>query len=200
MKDPYVTTDKVIKALNRIFIKRFRQANGDLLFMDELNVLKYCDDMYEEMLETVKKYFLLLARKIYGAYLLNGAKGKQITKAWVNKILYAYDDLAMYVFINEVDRKAQRFAESVIASEDNEKQIKQGLTYWSKMVQQYADTVTHQAVIQAFKDSGVVKVVWVTQKDNRVCLDCVELDGEVFDIDKLPLRPHWGCRCTIRPL
>jgi SPP1 gp7 family putative phage head morphogenesis protein len=45
--------------------------------------------------------------------------------------------------------------------------------------------------------SSVETVQWVTAEDERVCQQCEHLDGLVFPIDKVPNRPHIGCRCKI---
>lgn len=196
MKDPYEYTDKVIAILNRKAIKRFRQSGSDLLFLDELNVLKYTTSMYHSLLEDAKKYYLILAREIYKRY---GGNKKRINMAWVNKRLSAYDDVTMYVFLYEVDRKAQRYAESMIASGTATKYVNIGLRTWTDMVNQYADTLTFDALVDAYKDSGVKEVMWKSEKDERVCHTCYRMDGTVYPINKIPDKPHWRCRCTVIP-
>lgn len=53
-----------------------------------------------------------------------------------------------------------------------------------------------QTQLQAYKDNNIVKVVWVTEKDDKVCDDCQSKEGKVFDIDKIdPLPEHPNCRC-----
>ena len=198
MSNPYDYTDRIITVLNRKFIKRFNQAGSDLLFMDELNVLRYCEDMYDELLNITRRYFLRLAKQTYKTY--HKAHRVRVDMKWIDKILNEPDDIVMYIFVTETDRKASRFAESMIASGEKRSQVKVGLRYWSKMVEQFADTITYDAMTKAFKDGGAKKVMWLAEHDNRTCGECWRLDREIFDIDKIPPRPHWGCRCWLKPI
>lgn len=59
--------------------------------------------------------------------------------------------------------------------------------------------ITATATIQA------PKMIWVSERDGRVCPECKNLDGLVFSIDDPSLpRPvrstHFGCRCRLLPL
>lgn len=60
----------------------------------------------------------------------------------------------------------------------------------------------NQAALEQYRVAGVVRVKWLTGRDERVCDYCGPLDGKVFPIDDLP----WGappihpqCRCTASP-
>jgi SPP1 gp7 family putative phage head morphogenesis protein len=47
-----------------------------------------------------------------------------------------------------------------------------------------------------WKWNDVQKVVWCTVRDWRVCPECDERDGEVYDLDDCPVLPHHSfCRC-----
>lgn len=50
-------------------------------------------------------------------------------------------------------------------------------------------------------DNGIkndVKYVkWITEHDDRVCADCEQYDGMIFEIDNVASRPHIGCRCEL---
>lgn len=42
------------------------------------------------------------------------------------------------------------------------------------------------------------KYVWHSDKDEKTCDKCKELDGQVFEMDEeVPERPHPNCRCTV---
>ena len=47
-------------------------------------------------------------------------------------------------------------------------------------------------------------VIWITERDSRVCPICSPLDGQTFDIDESPPQPvddtHPGCRCRLLPV
>lgn len=57
-----------------------------------------------------------------------------------------------------------------------------------------------EATLDRYKQSGVVnKVQWWAAKDERLCDDCGEKHGNIYDFDKLPDR-HVLCRCTLLPV
>jgi len=53
---------------------------------------------------------------------------------------------------------------------------------------------------QTMKESGIKKYMWVTARDDKVCIICKHYDGKVFDINSgiLPVKStHVNCRCSI---
>lgn len=126
---------------------------------------------------------------------------KPAVRKWINqKVLGKPNDITHYTYNNEVDRKRERTTEAVNSSTDKKKEFHRGLVYWSQMSSEYADIVTDEATLEAFRDSGVKKVRWVTEQDDRVCKVCGPRDGKVYPIDKVPPQPHWGCRCRLEPV
>lgn len=109
---------------------------------------------------------------------------------------YKFDS---YVYMHEIERKCARFAESILASDNRAREVETALRYWSNMVTQYAIDITDKAVEQAYLDNDVEKVVWVTIKDERRCVECRKRDGKIYDIAKVPPKPHLGCRCYLLP-
>lgn len=192
----YEQTDKVIRYLNKRFIRIFNKARV-VLDMDELHILNHSHGMYEELLGVTTEQYLKLAKRTYRKY--SAYEDWDMDMAWLLGLLDEYDPVTKYVFLHEVDRKRARFAESVIASPTKEKEIKVSLRYWSQMVNQYAITVTDRAALKAYEDMGVEEVIWVTTPDERRCKVCAGREGKVYKIDKAPAKPHWGCRCYLRP-
>ena len=43
------------------------------------------------------------------------------------------------------------------------------------------------------------KIVWETEKDLRVCEVCRNRDGKVYELKRVPKKPHYNCRCWLRP-
>ena len=157
--------------------------------MDELNVIRAAKKMYSGLDATAKKSFLRIARSIY----------KDADDAFIFLILDDYDPVVKYVYTHEVDRKRARFAEAFIASPNKRAEIRTALRLWSAMIAQYTINVTDAATIQSYKDSGVTHVRWVSVEDKRRCDDCRKRDGVVYGIDKIPPKPHIGCRCYVVP-
>ena len=192
----YEHTDKIIKYLNKRFIRIFNKAKN-LTSFDELNVIKYSREMYDELEQITEKAFLLLARQVYREH--SESQVTDIVPAWLLGVLKAYNPVTKYVYLHEVDRKRSRFAESLIASDTKAKEVETALRYWSAMVTQYAIEVTDAAVKQAYIDDGVKKVKWITMEDERRCSECEKRDGNVYNITEVPPKPHIGCRCYLVP-
>lgn len=193
----YEYTDKIIRYLTKRFVRLFGNAKSNLLPMDEVNVLRYSHTFYGNLEEITEIYFLKLAKKVYRDTATN--KKRKIDKKWLHDTLSQYDPVTMYVYLHEVDRKRARFAEAIIASSNRAFEVEKALRYWSRMVNQYAVEITDKAVIDAYIDNDVPKVIWVTVDDERRCEDCAKRDGKIYDIDDIPPKPHLNCRCILLP-
>ena len=193
----YEYTDKIIRYLTKRFVRLFGDAKSNLLPMDEVNVLRYSHTFYGNLEEITEIYFLKLAKKVYRDTATN--KKRKIDKKWLHDTLSQYDPVTMYVYLHEVDRKRARFAEAVIASSNRAFEVEKALKYWSRMVNQYAVEITDKAVIDAYIDNNVHKVIWVTVDDEKRCKECAKRDGEIYDIDDIPPKPHPNCRCILLP-
>ncbi len=123
-----------------------------------------------------------------------------ITLEWLLAFLEEYSPVTKYVFNHEVERKMARCAESIISSPvSKDKEVMTALRLWAQMVAEYALEVTDEATKQAYKDSGVKKVIWLSFEDSRRCKTCKDRHNKVYDIDKIPPKPHIGCRCYVMP-
>lgn len=180
--------------MNRILISSFRKLKS-LASFDKLNVISDVNDMYKKVLSFATKNYKKLAAYYYG----KATDGKKIKDDWVDEYLVEYNPVTKYIFIPELERKKGRLIEVVANSDTKAKDIDASLRLWSKMFAQYAEDITFDVTIQGYKDIGVKKVIWQTENDMRVCSVCQERDGRVFDIDKVPNKPHIGCRCWVKP-
>ena len=192
----YNYTDKVIRYMKKRFIRLFSNYKQKTSF-DELNVIQSSKALYDELLQITEECLLLIAKRAYADH--GGKVIGAITTAWLLDWLNDYDPVTKYVFAHEVERKCARFAESIIASTNKAAEIDIALRYWSNMVAQYAISVTDWAVLQAYLDAGVEQVIWVTVKDERRCKECRERHDQIYDIEKVPPKPHIGCRCYLLP-
>lgn len=124
----------------------------------------------------------------------------------VDKVLKEYNPVTGYVFEREAERKEARMSEGMIASKEaNDREmyrelLKTNTNLWFTQTKQYADDIADQTAIEVWKKAGIKKVMWVTARDERVCSKCGPLDGKIFDIDKVPNKPHYNCRCIKRPI
>lgn len=165
---------------------------------DQLNVISKSEDLYRELDDINKKAFLEIAQKTYQE--INPKSEKKLDLAWLLTILLRYDPVTKYVYDHEVDRKRARFAESLIASKTKSKEFLTALNLWWKQTSQYGITVADTAVIQAYTDLGVKKVMWNTAKDDKVCKICKSRNKKIYPIDRIPDKPHYGCRCWFTPV
>lgn len=202
----YESADKYVKLLNRMFIKEFTMAKNKLPKFDELHTIHSASAMYQRMYSYVKEYFLKIAIDSYREGLelldspLSAKKSDVPDRKWVSDFFVGYDKLTAYVFEHEVDRKASRFAESVIATDYMAKMYDTALRLWANQVAQYAINITDMALLKAYLDNGVKKIKWVTTLDDRTCKVCEARNGNIYPINKIPLKPHIGCRCYYLPV
>lgn len=193
----YERTDRVIEYLNKQLITLFYRAKLIVDF-DELNVIQLSKSLYEEIDKIVKEAYLALAEATANDIMDDA--DEEITMIWLLERLREYDKVTKYVYENEFERKRQKFAEALISSDNKNEEIDKALRSMSKMVSQFAIEITDSALIVGYKALGVEKVMWVTERDAKVCDHCKQLDGKVFSIDDIPPKVHWNCRCYVIPV
>lgn len=200
----YALADETINLLNKKAIRRFNTCKKKILLkIDELNVFNCCTALYENLYNDAVSAYTELAEMVYEDSLLVKKKkdeeeDAEYWLAWLmENVLDVPDEVTKYIFTKEVDRKRDRTIEAVNASSDKSTELNKALRYFTLQTTQYADNITDKVRIKAFTDSGVKKVVWHTMMDSRVCNDCEPLDGQVFDIDKVPPKQHYRCRCWV---
>ena len=85
------------------------------------------------------------------------------------------------------------------------RRVKDVTDFGTNRAEMIARTETMRAVNSAARDryqqAGVEKVEWLTAWDDRVCPECEDLHGEIFDLGDAPDLPvHPNCRCTLAPV
>lgn len=193
----YDYADKALAVLLKHFIEMFDGLKMNF-FIDELNVFKKVNSLYEELDGLSQMWLTNIAARAYKD--AGGEDNAFINRQWLTEnILEAYDPVTKYVYINEVDRKRSRLAESLIASDDKAGEIDKALKLWSAMISQYAVTAVDTATITAYKSLGVKEVVWKSINDGKQCKVCMSRDGKAYPIDEVPPKAHIGCRCYLVP-
>jgi len=70
--------------------------------------------------------------------------------------------------------------------------------YANMIARTESSRAVNQGRLDAYNKTGIKNVEWLTAGDERVCDDCMDLDGRVFPINNMPMIPlHIACRCTI---
>ena len=200
----YDYTDARIKRLNRQLLRLFQKVR--LLNFDELNALNDIKAVYRKADRFAKAAYLDIAVEAYALGLVEAEKAgfrprrrRDIDRDWVLDFLEEEDFVTLYRYAPELTRKRDRLVEALAMTNKPNKEIDKALKYLIMQTTHYADKATAEAELQAFKDAGVKKVMWLTERDNRVCDICYPLDGKVFDIDSVPDIPqHWNCRCRLK--
>ena len=121
---------------------------------------------------------------------------------FVKKYILKDNKVVKYVFKNEYERKLARSIETILMSEDKtdlKKEIDKALKYWNRQAKQAGDNIAMESYIEGIRASGYSYVKWVTQKDIKVCSECAERDGKIFEIDKIFIPLHYNCRCNLVP-
>lgn len=215
--NPYEISDKASKLLNRKAIRRFAAAKKKAvqLKFDELNVIEICKDLYAKLDEDNRKAFRDLAILAYEQANPHGDEGDEMFDLWLlDQVLDRPNDVTHYTYTHEVDRKRERLEEAVNSVPTPGKakitlhgkapkvttktmEFQRSLRLWARMTGEYCDIVTDEATLKAYRDAGVKRVIWHTEEDDKVCEICGHRDGKVYDIDKVPVKPHWGCRCWL---
>lgn len=203
----YAACDKAIQGMNRENLEAFGKLK--LAKWDEVNIIRTVTAVYRNAAKRAKKLYYEVA---FEAYLLGMAMcdwepkkahrmaEKAITDEWINQVLTETDVVTLYRFDTETERKAYRLAEALEASADRDFEINKALRFWSQQLGQYAINVTDYALLAAFLDAGIKEIEWISEHDDRVCNECHSYDGQIFRIEDLPPKPHWGCRCHYVPV
>lgn len=193
MKTPYSATDKTIAYLNKQYGKLFRRVTA----FDELNVIPVSHEIYSEVYDLVKREATRLADSVYRKNRNKSETGAFDPSAWVLLLVLAYNPVTKYIFENEIERKRSRFAEGVISSDTPVEEVALAKRLLAGMNAQFLDDLTHETMIQAFKDNGTERVRWVTSPDDRRCKKCASMHGKIYPIENIPTKPHLHCRCWV---
>ena len=203
----YEPCDKAIKVMDRESVEAFGQLK--MAKWDRVNIIRTVVTVYRTSVKKARRRYYEVAFEAYILAMLRlGEDVKKaqemadeaITMKWVDGILDQTDFVTLYRFNSEAERKAYRLAEQLEVSPDRNRLIDRALKDWSRQLGQYAIQFTDEAVVQAFKDAGVERVQWLTEEDERTCRSCNELHGMEFPIGEIPPKPHYGCRCMLKPL
>lgn len=219
MRNWYKRGDTKLKALivsiSRIFKKSkltldFDNINKPVSTMRETSV-----SIYKELEKKNRSAFLDLGLIVFleayeeakpGAKPSKSAAQDKINEKWLDSLQAEYNPVTKYVYSREVERKRARFFESTVA--DVEAKDRRGLesdyriaeNLWTRQTRQAMIDVEDRAAHDGYKAAGVKHVQWITQQDAGVCSECEALNGLIFPIDRIPDKPHYNCRCYVRPV
>ena len=196
----YEFTDKIIEAINRRVQHEFATLRRTVLQFDEVFALQRAvNACYDAILREAKEDYLQCANDAYKAVT---GRDSVFSLLWIEAFLSSrIDPVAKYVFTSEYDRKRARTFEAVVVTKNKDlsKELKQAMVNLSTQLKQFAEEVTDEATKQAYHDTGVLNVRWVSEQDERVCSECRKRNNRIYRLDKVPDKPHIRCRCYLLP-
>lgn len=193
----YRLSDAATELLNRRATKRFEDAKDKAAKdgFDELSVLSVTRELYDQLEADNRQVYLELAQERYQEAEPHGEELPDL--AWLLALLAAYSAVSKVVYNNEVDRKRGYTAEGINSSTAKVTEFRRGLHYWADFTGQFADEITDEVTLKAYRDAGVKKVEWHTVLDGKECETCKERDGKIYPINAVPPKTHKRCRCWL---
>ena len=196
----YEYIDENVESLKKKTQTAFNNFRLSLLKFDELNVMQVKTET-ESLFTKLKRQ----SDKFYTGLLnhLAESMGFEEDKYDLDELLETYSGTLLYSFATEMNRKRERLFETIVAIDDMSdpeilEQQKKNIRNWNTQVEEFGVDIERNILLSELRDSGISKVKWMTAEDERVCSDCSDLNGIVFDIDNVPRRPHIGCRCWLK--
>lgn len=210
----YRMADKLLEQLKKLIRREFNRLG--VLAFDELNVTrvtKETTELFNRLMRENKKQYLKAAQKAYSdAIALAIAAGyeapetNRINEAWLVGLLGAYNFVSGYLYESEAERKRLRLAEQMLTAREYinrrlyDDSLKRSANLWWTQTSHYMLESVDEATLDGYRDSGVKRVQWQTNIDGRECKVCRERNGQTYDIDKIPPKPHRNCRCYCVPI
>ena len=210
----YRLADKLLEQLKKVIRREFNRLG--IIGFDELNaprVTKETTELFDRLKRENEKLYLKVAEKAYEdageAALAAGyekPRESRINTAWVIALLAAYNFVSGYLYESEADRKRLRLAEQMMTAREYQNRtlyndsVRRSANLWWTQASHYMLEAVDKATLDGYKDSGVKKVEWHTNIDGRECKVCRERNGQIYNIDDVPPKPHRNCRCYLKPV
>lgn len=204
--DIFRHADRALMVILGRMAREFQTLGTEIGFgeMNFMETRKRVNAMYERMDAMIRKEYRRVAFRTYrDASAEAGVDGGAFdAEGFVKGVLRAYDPVSDFIYDREWIRKRDRLFESIIATQrgnqEMRKNLKRGLDVLANQVRQYADNITAKARVYAFRNAGADVLVWITEKDEKVCSVCAPRDEQFYPIEMLPEYPaHWHCRCRL---
>lgn len=210
----YQPTDKYLVRLKKKIRCEFNYLS--VLSFDELNVIrvrKETQEMFKRLLDfNSKEYKEIVSRaRGYAIAFLNEEQKRQEAScklecdSFVEYVLTTYNSVTGYLYKKEAERKRLRLSEEMLTAREFRDRkrytdsLKRAANLWFTQSGQYAIDLEDKTVLNIWEKAGIKKVKWLAEDDHKTCEHCKSLDGKVFEIDKVPHKAHYYCRCIVIP-
>jgi SPP1 gp7 family putative phage head morphogenesis protein len=182
---------------------------------DELNVVntrKTTQEMFDRLLSDNEAMYLKAAKNAYKKSVKTaksaGYSGEEenVDSAWVLSMLGGYNLVTGYLYDKEADRKRLRLNEQILTAREYsnremyQESLRRTANLWWTQTAQYGISAVDEATIKGFRDMGVKEVRWIAADDEKTCPTCGDRDNKIYKLNKIPPKPHYGCRCYVVPV
>ena len=182
---------------------------------DELNVVstrKTTQEIYDRFVSDNEKMYLKAAKNAYRkavkAAKAEGFSGDEteVSGDWLVGVLAGYNLVTGYLYGKEADRKRLRLNEQILTAREYnnrtmyQESLRKAANLWYTQTVQYGISAVDEATVKGFKDMGVKEVRWIAADDEKTCPTCGARDNKVYRLNKIPPKPHYGCRCYVVPV
>ena len=213
MRPMYGYLDKLLAEEKKRVRAEFNRIG--VMGFDELNVAntrKTTQEMFDRLLEDNVSLYLKSAKNAYKKGVKSaesaGYEGEEeeISEPWVVGLLAGYNLTTNYLYNKEAERKRLRLNEQILtAREYSDRQLfynslRRTANLWWTQTTQYGISAVDAAMLKAYKDMGVKRVQWIAADDEKTCPTCGARDNKIYSINKIPPKPHYGCRCYVVPV
>ena len=210
----YRLADKLLEQLKKLIRREFNRLG--IFGFDELNAPRVTTEtisLFERLMRENERLYLQVAKRAYGdaiaAAMAAGYKDpgeNRINASWVGNLLGAYNFVSGYLYESEAERKRLRLAEQMMTAKEYQNRtlyndsVRRSANLWWTQAAHYMLEAVDNAYLDGLKASGVERVRWHTEIDGRECKVCRDRDGVIYDIEKVPPKPHRNCRCYWMPV
>jgi SPP1 gp7 family putative phage head morphogenesis protein len=210
----YRLADKLLEQLKKLIRREFNRLG--IIAFDELNASRVSletTELFSRLKRENERLYLKVAKKAYDDAVVaakaagyEGSPENRINEAWVVALLGAYNFVSGYLYESEAERKRLRLGEQIMTAREYQNRtlyndsVRRTANLWWTQAAHYMLESVDNATIDGYRDSGVGKVMWHTNIDGKECSTCRERNGKIYDIDKVPPKPHRNCRCYTTPV
>lgn len=182
---------------------------------DELNVVstrKTTQEIYDRFVSDNEKMYLKAAKDSYKkavkAAREEGFAGEEteVNGDFIAGMLAGYNLVTGYLYNKEVERKRLRLNEQILTAKEYsnramyQESLRKAANLWYTQTVQYGISAVDEATVKGFKDMGVKEVRWIAADDEKTCETCGARDNKIYRLNKIPPKPHYGCRCYVVPV
>jgi len=206
----YRYLDKLLEAEKKKVRAEFNHLS--VMGFDELNVVntrKATQEMFDRLLSDNETLYLRAAKDAYKKAVKtakeDGFSGEESenTEDILAGVLAGFNYVTGYLYNKEADRKRLRLNEQILTAREYgdrtmyQDSLRRSANLWWTQTAQYGISMVDEATLKGFKDMGVDKVRWIAADDEKTCPTCGSRDNKVYRLNKIPPKPHYGCRCYV---